>query len=67
MNPHQPKLPLSAEPGLLFKLLPEWIVDDMADFLLFGVQVNRKQELPDIKSIIRSSNMRNKMFRVMHN
>jgi hypothetical protein len=22
----------------LFKLLPEWMVDDMADFLLFGLQ-----------------------------
>ena len=26
------------EPPLLFKLLPEWVVDDMADFLLFGLQ-----------------------------
>ena len=23
---------------MLFKLLPEWVVDDMADFLLFGLQ-----------------------------
>jgi hypothetical protein len=22
----------------LFKLLPEWILDDLADFLLFGLQ-----------------------------
>ena len=29
---------LTSEPPLLFKLLPEWVVDDMADFLLFGLQ-----------------------------
>ena len=23
---------------MLFRLLPEWVVDDMADFLLFGLQ-----------------------------
>jgi len=38
VNPRNPTFPLPAEPATLFKLLPEWIVDDMADFLLFGVQ-----------------------------
>jgi len=38
VNPRHPRLPLPAEPNQLFKLLPEWLVDDMADFLLFGVQ-----------------------------
>lgn len=38
LNPHQPSFPLSNDPPQLFKLLPEWVVDDMADFLLFGLQ-----------------------------
>jgi len=38
VTPRQPRLPLPAEPSQLFSLLPEWLVDDMADFLLFGVQ-----------------------------
>ena len=37
-SPHNPNLPLPQEPPQLFKLLPEWLVDDMADFLLFGLQ-----------------------------
>ena len=37
-NPHHPTLPLQPDPPVLFKLLPEWLVDDMADFLLFGLQ-----------------------------
>jgi len=37
-SPHQPGLPLPPEPVMLFRLLPEWVVDDMADFLLFGLQ-----------------------------
>jgi len=37
-QPTSPRLPLPSEPPLLFKLLPEWVVDDMADFLLFGLQ-----------------------------
>jgi len=38
LHPHQPNIPLPAEPPMLFRLLPEWVVDDMADFLLFGLQ-----------------------------
>jgi len=38
LNPHQPSFPLPSEPPMLFRLLPEWVVDDMADFLLFGLQ-----------------------------
>ena len=35
----RPALPSEGdEPSHLFKLLPEWIVDDLADFLLFGLQ-----------------------------
>ena len=37
-NPLQPQLQPSQEPSELFKLLPEWVVDDLADFLLFGLQ-----------------------------
>ena len=37
-SPHNPQLPLQQDPPELFKLLPEWLVDDMADFLLFGLQ-----------------------------
>ena len=37
-NPNHPNLPLQSDPPHLFKLLPEWLVDDMADFLLFGLQ-----------------------------
>ena len=33
-----PQLQPNQEPSQLFKLLPEWVVDDMADFLLFGLQ-----------------------------
>jgi len=36
--PHQPRLPLPSDPPQLFCLLPEWVVDDVADFLLFGLQ-----------------------------
>merc|ERR1719166_706558 len=38
LHPHQPNIPLPAEPPMLFRLLPEWVVDDLADFLLFGLQ-----------------------------
>lgn len=38
VQPTSPNFPLPSEPPLLFKLLPEWVVDDMADFLLFGLQ-----------------------------
>jgi len=38
LHPCQPAMPLPADPPELFKLLPEWVVDDMADFLLFGLQ-----------------------------
>ena len=37
-NPHLPQLGHNQEPSQLFKLLPEWVVDDLADFLLFGLQ-----------------------------
>ena len=37
-NPHLPNLQPNQEPSQLFKLLPEWIVDDLGDFLLFGLQ-----------------------------
>lgn len=37
-NPLQPQLQPGQEPSELFKLLPEWVVDDLADFLLFGLQ-----------------------------
>jgi len=38
VQPNMPRLPLAQDPPMLFKLLPEWLVDDMADFLLFGLQ-----------------------------
>jgi len=38
VNPIHPGMPLPQEPALLFSLIPEWVVDDIADFLLFGVQ-----------------------------
>ena len=37
-NFHLPQLEQNQEPPNLFKLLPEWVVDDLADFLLFGLQ-----------------------------
>ena len=37
-SPLQPQLQQNQEPSTLFKLLPEWVVDDLADFLLFGLQ-----------------------------
>ncbi len=39
VNPLQPHVPFAPEPNHLFAMLPEWVVDDIADFLLFGVQV----------------------------
>jgi ubiquitin conjugation factor E4 B len=38
VTPLQPRVPFAAEPNPLFAMLPEWVVDDIADFLLFGVQ-----------------------------
>ena len=32
------KLPLPAETSSRFAALPEWIIDDLADFLLFALQ-----------------------------
>jgi hypothetical protein len=32
------KLPLPAETSQSFAALPEWIIDDMADFMLFALQ-----------------------------
>jgi len=52
VQPNMPNLPLPQEPPLLFKLLPEWVVDDMADFLLFGLQF-----LPQVVSTYCSSTM----------
>jgi len=46
VNPTHPQLPLSSEPPEYFKLLPEWVVDDLADFLLFGLQF-----LPQVVSV----------------
>ena len=40
VNPLQPHVPFAPEPNELFAMLPEWVVDDIADFLLFGVQVH---------------------------
>jgi len=37
-TPLVPKLPLATEPPQLLTMLPEWVVDDLADFLLFGLQ-----------------------------
>jgi hypothetical protein len=34
----QVKLPLPAETSQRFAALPEWIIDDMADFMLFALQ-----------------------------
>merc|ERR1719234_626705 len=31
-------MPLPPSPSPLFCVLPEWVVDDLADFLLFGLQ-----------------------------
>ena len=38
INPHQLSLPLHADTPQLMRLLPEWVADNMADFLLFGFQ-----------------------------
>jgi len=38
LTPLQPRFPLSQVPSTAFSLLPEWVVDDLADFLLFGLQ-----------------------------
>ena len=32
------KLPLPSETSQRFSALPEWIIDDMADFMLFALQ-----------------------------
>lgn len=37
-NPLNPTLPLPAEPPQLFSALPEWYVEDIAEFLLFVLQ-----------------------------
>jgi len=37
-NPLNPSLPLAAEPPQLFSALPEWYVEDIAEFLLFALQ-----------------------------
>ena len=39
LNPDQPVFPIPVEPAILFRILPEWVVEDMADFLLFGLQL----------------------------
>ena len=38
LNPLQPDFKLLAEPDILVKLIPDWVVDDMADSLVFGLQ-----------------------------
>lgn len=37
-NPLSPTLPLPPEPPQLFSALPEWYVEDIAEFLLFALQ-----------------------------
>lgn len=38
LTPHHPDFLLLSEPVMIVRLLPEWVVDDMADFLLFALQ-----------------------------
>ncbi|KAG1651915.1 Ubiquitin conjugation factor E4 B [Nymphon striatum] len=37
-NPKRPSLPLSAEVPMLFGALPDWVIEDLADFSLFVLQ-----------------------------
>ena len=38
VNPFKLSFPLPGDPSPTFRLMPEWVVNDMSDFLLFGLK-----------------------------